>query len=441
METQVESGTPIVGRRVAFARRDFRRYYIGYVASLFGSAMAGTAATFAFLGTGRGASDLGMVMAMGIVPILLCLPVSGVIADRLGCRRVLLFADGLRCANRAAFAVTLLAVHRPPVWVFMFFAVMQGAGEGIFFPAYSALIPRLVDRAMRTPANALLGIARSATTVLGPTLSGILIAAFGSALVLVLDSASFAVCFVALFGIPISAPTASDTPSRFLTQLREGWSVFASHPWLWMQTLQFALFNFMVWAPFLVLGPTLSDQHYGGARAWGIAMGSNGLGAILGGGLLLRGRRREPRRPLVVAIIFTTAYALAPGAFALRLPLPAIAVLMALCGAGTAVSGALYSTVEQRVLPADALARVSSYNYLGAFAIGPIGLAIAGPVGAAVGYTTLLGFGATYQIISTMLLLAVPAGRRAPETGEVSETSTSCASSSESETRQPTTAQ
>jgi MFS family permease len=441
MDTQVESGTPVVGRRAAFARRDFRRYYIGYATSLFGSAMAGTAATFAFLGTGRGASDLGLVMAMGIVPILLCLPVSGVIADRLGCRRVLLFTDGLRFANRAAFAVTLLAVHRPPVWVFMFFAVVQGAGEGIFFPAYSALIPRLVDRDILTPANALLGIARSATTVLGPTLSGILIAAFGSALVLGVDSASFAVCFVALFGIRMSAPAALAAPRKFLVQLREGWSVFASHPWLWMQTLQFALFNFMVWAPLLVLGPTLSDQHYGGARAWGIAMGSNGLGAILGGGLLLRSRRREPRRPLVVAIIFTAAYALAPGAFALRLPLPAIAVFMALCGAGTAISGALYSSVEQRVLPADALARVSSYNYLGAFAIGPIGLAIAGPVGAAVGYTTLLGFGATYQIISTMLLLAVPAGRRVPATYSVSETSTSSASSSESESRQPTTAQ
>lgn len=442
METQVESDSPVIGRRAAFARRDFRRYFVGYAASLFGSAMAGTAATFAFLGTGRGASGLGVVMASGIVPILLCLPVSGVIADRLGCRRVLLFADGLRCANRAAFAVTLLAVHRPPVWVFMFFAIVQGAGEGMFFPAYSALIPRLVDRDILTPANALLGIARSAASVLGPTLSGVLIAAFGSAVVLGVDSASFAVCFVALFGIPLSAPAAPNTPSKFRTQLREGWSVFTSHPWLWMQTLQFALFNFLVWAPFLVLGPTLSDQHYGGARAWGIAMGCNGLGAILGGGILLRGRGlgREPRRPLVVGIIFTSAYALAPGAFALRLPLAAIAALMVLCGAGTAVSGALYSSVEQRVLPADALARVSSYNYLGAFAIGPIGLAIAGPVGAAAGYTTVLGFGAAYQIISTMMLLAVPAGRRIPAPDTVNEPSSSSESSSESETRQPTAA-
>jgi predicted MFS family arabinose efflux permease len=177
-----------------------------------------------------------------------------------------------------------------------------------------------------------------------------------------------------------------------------------------MQTLQFALFNFLVWAPFLVLGPTLSAQHYGGARAWGVALGCSGLGAVIGAGALLRGRK--PRQPLLISIITTAAYALAPGAFALRLPLAAIAVLMVVCGAGTAVSGTLAASVAQRVLPEDARARVSSYNVLGAFALGPLGLAIAAPVGDAVGYTTVLGFGAVYQLASVALLLAIPAARR-----------------------------
>ena len=74
--------------------------------------------------------------------------------------------------------------------------------------------------------------------------------------------------------------------------------------------------------------------------------------------------------------------------------------------------------MEQRSLPADALARASSYNVLGAFALGPLGLAIAGPVGGAVGYRTLLGFGAIYQFVSVGLLLAIPAGRRlSPDPG------------------------
>ena len=106
----------------------------------------------------------------------------------------------------------------------------------------------------------------------------------------------------------------------------------------------------------------------------------------------------------------------------LVLPLAAILVLTVACGAGTAISGALYTTVSQRTLPAEALARVSSYNVLGAFALGPLGLAIAGPVGGAVGYATLLGFGACYQVVSVGLMLAIPAGRRLPEPKESAET-------------------
>ena len=387
----------------------FRRYFLGYATSLLGTAMAGPATTFAFLNTGLGADGLGLVLAAGIVPILLCLPVAGVVADRIGARRVILYADGLRCVNRAAFTATLLLMHRPPVWVFVFFIVVQNSGDGLFFPAYSALIPRLVDKDVLVSANALMSMARSAAAVVGPSVSGALVAVFGPALVLGLDSASFAVSFAALLAVPFSVPAAASEPRRFRADLREGWSVFAAHPWYWMQTLQFALFNFMVWAPFLVLGPTISALHYGGARAWGITMGCYGLGAFIGGSALIRGR--TPRNPLLVSIIATAAYALAPGAFALRLPLAAIAVLMVLCGAGTSIAGALSTSVAQRVLPADALARVSSYNVLGAFALGPLGLAIAAPIGGVVGYGALLGFSAAYQLGSVALMLAIPAAR------------------------------
>jgi MFS family permease len=144
--------------------------------------------------------------------------------------------------------------------------------------------------------------------VIGPAVSGMLVAAFGPALVLGLDAASFGVCFLALFGIPIAVPARSRACARPLADLREGWSVFAAHPWLWLSTLQFALFNFLVWAPYLVLGPAVAQLDYGGARAWGVSLGSWGLGAVVGG--LLMVRIRDTRRPLIIGIIATSAYAL-----------------------------------------------------------------------------------------------------------------------------------
>ncbi|WP_051452170.1 MFS transporter [Actinospica robiniae] len=410
MSTQVSDKNAI--RRRVFALPGFRRYYLGSTASMFGTAMAGTATSFAVLDTGRGASSLGLVMACGIAPLLLCLPLAGVLADRFGARRVMLTADALRCANRAALALCLVAVPRLPLGLFVLFSVVEYVGDGLFLPSYSALIRRLVDDEMLQPANALLSVANSTFAVIGPAIAGVLVAAFGPPLVLGLDSASFAVCFLALLGIPFAAPAAARSTLRPLADLREGWAVFAGHPWLWLSTLQFALFNFAVWAPYLVLGPTLSRLQYGGARTWGVALGSWGLGAVAGG--LAMVRLRKTRRSLILGIAGTAGYALAPAGFALGLSLPLIAVLLAIGGGATQISGVLYTTVKQQLLPVDALARVDSYTYLGAFALGPLGLLVAGPVGGAVGDRAVLGFSAVFQLLCTGFLLALPAGRRLP---------------------------
>ncbi len=392
----------------ALSRPAFRRYFIGYATSALGTAMSATATAFALLNSGAGPGRLGLVLAAGIAAIVLFLPLAGVLADRFGSRRVLLTADTVRCLAQTAFAVELLTVPRPPLWSLILLVTFRGAGEGLFNPALSALIPRLVDSDLITPANALMSMARSAATVGGPALSGLLVAAFGPAVVLGVDAASYGVSVVALLTVHVTAP-APRTPQSMLRDLQDGWVQFRARPWLWLATLQFALFNFLVWAPFLVLGPTLSHAHYGGARAWGTAMASYGLGSVLGSATLLR---HEPRRPLTVAIIATAAYALPPAAFALELPLPAISAALLCAGVGTAMSGTLYGAIEQRVLPRDLLARISSYNYLGAFVLGPLGLAAAGPAAAAFGASAVLGFGALWQLTGTAVILALPAGRR-----------------------------
>jgi predicted MFS family arabinose efflux permease len=294
------------------------------------------------------------------------------------------------------------------LWGFILIAALRGVGEGFFNPALSALIPRLVDADILTQANALMGMARSAATVAGPALSGVLVAAFGPALVLGADAASYGVSVAALLTVRVAAPGPRERQSM-LRDLREGWTQYRARPWLWLSTVQFALFNLLVWAPFLVLGPTLAHSHYGGARAWGTAMACYGLGAVVGGAALLG---REPRRPLTVAIIATAAYALPPAAFALELPLAEVSAVLLCAGAGNAVAGALFTAVEQRVLPPDMLARLSSYNYLGAFVLGPLGLAAAGPAAARFGASGVLGFGALWQVFGTAVMLCLPSSRR-----------------------------
>jgi MFS family permease len=196
-----------------------------------------------------------------------------------------------------------------------------------------------------------------------------------------------------------------------LRDLAEGWAEFTARPWLWPQTVQFALFNLVTWGPYLVLGPVLAGQYLGGARAWGVILACSGGGAILGG-LLALGRR--PRRPLLVATLTTLGFALPPLALALRLPLPAVAGSALAQGLGSALGGAFATTVEQRLIPAAALSRVGAFNMVGAFAFGPVAFIAAGPEAALFGPRAVLAFGAAWSAAMTLAVLAVPSVRRLP---------------------------
>ena len=415
--------------------RDFRLFYVGYATSQFGTAMSAVAIAFAFLGTGGTATGLGVVFTANIVPMIVFLLVGGALADRLGRRRVMLTADLVRCAAQGTLAA-VLALGHAGLWLFVAAALAVGAGNAFFSPALTGLPVQLAPPELLGDANALLGIAQPAAKVAGPALAGILIAVTSPALVVAVDAGSYAVSALALAQLRLressqrAAPhsgaarrdagnrQAGEAPKRqgprrpsLLRDLAEGWAEFTAHPWLWPQTVQFALFNLVTWGPYLVLGPVLADQYLGGARAWGVVLACYGGGAILGG-LLALGRR--PRRPLLVCTLTTFGFALPPLALALRLPLPATAGAALAAGLGIAFGGAFATTVEQRLISPEALSRVGSINMVGAFAFGPVAFIAAGPAAAAFGPRAVLAFGAAWSAAMTLGVLAFPAVRQLP---------------------------
>jgi len=394
------------GKLGVLAGRNFRLFYAGYAASLLGTEMSAVAIAFAVLQSGGTPTDLGLVFAANIIPMVAFMLGGGVLADRLGRRPVMLTADAARCAAQGALAVALL-LGRPHVWLFAVAALVVGTGSALFQPAMSGLAVQLAPRDQLGNANALLGAAEPAAQVAGPAMAGILIAAASPGTAIAVDAASYAVSAIAL-GL-LSFPGVARPRARpLLRDLADGWAEFTARTWLWPQTVQFALFNLLTWGPYLVLGPVLAREYLGGARAWGTILACYGGGAILGG-LLALGRR--PRRPLLVSTLATLGFPLPPLTLALHLPLAAVTAGALLAGLGSAAGGALATTVTQQRVPAEALSRVGSFNMVGAFAFGPVAFAAAGPVAAAVGARAVLGFGAAWAVVGTLAVLAVPAVR------------------------------
>ena len=383
--------------------RNFRRFYTGYVTSLFGTSMSSVALAFAVLDGGGNAADLGYVFAAGVVPQVLFMLGGGVLADRLGRRPVMLAADAVRFTVQATLAAALLA-GSPPIWLFVVLEALLGTGEAFFTPALGALTPDIAPPRRLSDANALLGLAQSVTRITGPAVAGILVAATMPGVVIALDAASYGVSVLALSLLRLPARKA---PLRSpLRDLADGWVQFRSLTWLWVTTVQYALFNLFTWAPYLLLGPIAARDYLGGARAWGLILAAQAAGAILAGTLLV-GRR--PRRPVVAAVIGAFGYPMPCLLLALHAPVWGVAAGALAAGVGSAVSNTFWTTALQQQVPPEMLARVTAFSLTGSFALGSAAFTVIGPIAAVAGAGTVLGFAAAWGILSPAVVLAVPA--------------------------------
>jgi MFS family permease len=406
-------------RAGVLAVRDFRRFYTGYATSLLGSSMSTVAIAWAVLDSGANATGLGYVFAAAVVPQVLLMAIAGAIADRFGRRRVMLTADALRCAAQASLAAAVFA-GRPALWVFVLLAGLVGTGEAFFTPAMDALTVEVAPRDQLGNANALYGLATSATRIAGPVLGGLLIALTGPGVVVAADAASYAVSVLALSLLTMSSGTAGPAPAgrpasgrparlALWRDMAEGWAEFRSRTWLWATTVQFAFFNLITWAPWMLLGPVMGRAYLGGAAVWGAIMGVQGAGAIAAG-LLSLGRR--PRRPIVVATIGTFCYALPDIPMALHASAVWVAAAAFCCGAGSAVFSTFHGTALQQQVPPELLARVSALSVFPAYGIGVIGYAIDGPLAAAFGPAAIFGVGAVYGLLSSAAVLSLRSVRQ-----------------------------
>ncbi|MGW1190694.1 MFS transporter [Streptomyces sp. NPDC002559] len=401
-------GTRSAAHRLRVLRHSrFRRFLVGQSTSLLGSGMNTIATSFVVLQLpGGGVDAVGVVMAARILAVLVVLLLGGVLTDRLGARTVMLTSDLLRFGSQGVLAV-LLFTHSARVWEVVVLAVVLGIGEGGFSPGLTALVPGLVPEDDLADANALLQITQAVTSVVGPGLAGLLIAVSDPGTVIAVDAVSYGVSVLALVGLPLSQPAA---PRRgLLAELGLGWKEFTSRTWLWATTLHISLFNFFLWAPFLVLGPMLAQQRFGGARAWGLVLALYGVGSVVGGLALLG---RNPGRAVAWSVAASAGWAVPVAALAARAPLAWVAAAALVAGVGAAVCSALMATVIQREIPAEARGRIGAFDSLGAFALGPLGLALAGPVSGAVGVDRLLGFGVLWQLAAVAVVLALPSVRR-----------------------------
>jgi hypothetical protein len=205
------------------------------------------------------------------------------------------------------------------------------------------------------------------------------------------------------------APVAFPPRRSTIAELREGWQAFRSRRWLSVSVVSLAFIVTIVFAPLDVLGPEVARAHLGGAGAWAAITTALGIGAVAGGAVGLRWKPRYPVRAGFLATLAGEPIMLALlGAGG---PLIAIVVFALISGVAGTVFNVFWFTLLQREIPEEELSRVSSWDYLGTYALQPIGLATVGPIALVVGLSTTLYVAGALAALTTCVVLAMPAVR------------------------------
>ncbi len=392
------------------AGEPFRLLFAGQALSVVGDRMMAVAIAFAVLAIGD-ATDLGIVLAASGIPFALFAIAGGVLSDRVGRRRTMIASDVIRTICQAVVAALLLT-GSAEVWMLVVLSAVYGACAAIFMPALMGLIPQTVPPDRLQEANALLGFTRSVANVAGPAVAGLVIALGGPGEVIAVDALTFAVsaaCLIALRPAPAPVGDGQDEGEDFLSRLRAGWREVRVRPWLTGGLGAMAAYHVFVLPAVFVLGPVLAQRELDGASSWAAIVACWGIGTAAGNLLALRLPIRRPVLLAAIALVGACTQGVIIGS---GLGTAGIAALEVLAGVASSLFFTLWDTSIQEQVPANAVSRVSSYDFSVSLGLMPLGMAVAGPIAATAGlHATLVGLG-VLGMLAALAWLAVPDVRR-----------------------------
>jgi MFS family permease len=402
------------------ADRDFRLLWVGESISLLGSQFHFVAlATLVLALTGSGLA-LGTVLIAAAIPRAAFMLLGGALTDRRSPRTLMLVSNVLRAVTVGAVAALILA-DAVELWHLIVLGVVFGTVESIFYPAMNTVVPMLVSSERLPAANALVQATSQLTALAGPAIAGVLVASIGTGTAFALDAASFAVAALALAFIaggrrsaPVGPTDAAPVPAEpdagvateaaptILRSIREGAAYAFRDPAIRTIILLSAAINLAVSGPIGVGLPWLANVRFGGGPALlGIMFAGFGGGALIGA--LVAGTAARPRRYGLLVLGLSGFLGLCLGAVGLAPNGQSATALLVIAGLGAGyMNVTVIAWLQARVQPA-LLGRVMSLVMLGAVALQPVSLFVAG---------VLVDLHATtlYLVAAATILAAVAAG-------------------------------
>jgi MFS family permease len=393
----------------ATRHRDFRLFLVGQFVSLCGTWIQTVAQGWLVLQLTNSAFAVGLVTALGSLPILLLTLYGGVLADRVNKRRFVLLLQSLMVIEGLLLGILTL-LHLVTVHWVIGIAIFSGILSAFEVPTRQSLISHIVPRKDLLNAISLGSSAFNVARVIGPALAGLLISTVGIAACFLVNAASYLAVIASLLVMKTdTSPAASTVPHG--EALREGVRYILGNPWpraLVTLVATFAVFGFS----FMTMMPVFArDVLHLDAGGYGAMVSSVGLGAAAAALFMAAAGGRVPQPLLVLGSAISLglvliAAALAPGFWS-------AAILFTLAGSVMAFSGITANSMLQTEAPDHLRGRVMGFYSFTVLGMAPFGSFQAGWVAEHFGVRASIGLGGTVCFV----VAAVVAWRRFPLAG------------------------
>ncbi|NOK62224.1 MAG: MFS transporter [Chloroflexi bacterium AL-W] len=399
--------------------RDFNIFWAGRTLSALGDAFALIALPLLVWSNTGSVAQMGLVTSASGVSLLITGFFAGVIVDRVDRRLFMIICDIARALLYASIPLVWWFIG-PQLWLLFVVAILGAALSICFQIAYTAAIANLVDYDQITDANGRLQTTVALAAVAGPMLAGVVSGRFGPATAIGIDACTFLISAFSLSLIRLRkmAPTQNTTtsierPSNRFEEMSAGFRFVLHEPVLRAVALIFFLFTLVASGGYDLFIYHLKTNLEQGDYAVGTVFGVASLGAILGGLLAPRLRRRWGFGACFLGSMVVEGLAILLIGFAPTVPLIALAAMVMVFANTVKLINSF--SLRQQMTPDHLLGRVTAAFWLVIRAPRPLGAAAVTALGAQIGAPTVIVLIGAAGFCIALFGLFTPARIRHPE--------------------------
>lgn len=278
----------------SFAVANYRLWFAGAVVSNVGTWMQRIAQDWLVLTelTDDDATAVGVTMALQFGPQLLLLPVTGLVADRMDRRKLLMITQiAMSILGLGMAAVTLTGVVN--VWMVFGFALALGIAAAFDAPARQAFVGELVPTTHLSNAVALNSASFNAARLVGPAVAGLLVASIGAGWVFLINGITFGAVLASLALLKVRDFTARPRASREPGQLLAGFRYVRRRRDIALVLTMIAILGTLGFNFAIFISAMARIEFDEGAGEFGILSSVIAIGSVTGA--LLSARRERPR--------------------------------------------------------------------------------------------------------------------------------------------------